>query len=101
MKDFRSIGECDLSKENTFFSCLSFNQESSRLASVQGEIRVGGAFQVSNLFNDFLVNLLSNEYSLSEVFDSMILLVYISFVICIEHEYQYLYKFGACGGKSH
>ncbi|KAK5980488.1 hypothetical protein GCK32_011681 [Trichostrongylus colubriformis] len=45
VKDIRSLGDCDLSKENTFFSCLSYNQESSRLASVQGEIRVGASFQ--------------------------------------------------------
>ncbi|KAE9417551.1 hypothetical protein Angca_005195, partial [Angiostrongylus cantonensis] len=45
VKDIRSLGDCDLSRENTFFSCLSFNQESSRLASVQGEIRVGASYQ--------------------------------------------------------
>ncbi|KAL6734612.1 hypothetical protein Aduo_005136 [Ancylostoma duodenale] len=45
VKDIRSLGDCDLSKENTFFSCLSYNQESSRLASVQGEIRVGASYQ--------------------------------------------------------
>ncbi|KAK6736253.1 hypothetical protein RB195_019121 [Necator americanus] len=45
VKDIRSLGGCDLSKENTFFSCLSYNQESSRLASVQGEIRVGASYQ--------------------------------------------------------
>ncbi|KJH42762.1 GATA zinc finger [Dictyocaulus viviparus] len=45
VKDIRSLGDCDLSSENTFFSCLSFNQESSRLASVQGEIRVGASYQ--------------------------------------------------------
>ncbi|KAJ1357934.1 hypothetical protein KIN20_016209 [Parelaphostrongylus tenuis] len=45
VKDIRSLGDCDLNTENTFFSCLSFNQESSRLASVQGEIRVGASYQ--------------------------------------------------------
>nr|CDJ88933.1 Bromo adjacent region and ELM2 and Zinc finger domain containing protein [Haemonchus contortus] len=45
VKDIRSLGDCDLSKDNTFFSCLSYNQESSRLASVQGEIRVGASYQ--------------------------------------------------------
>ncbi|WKX92930.1 hypothetical protein Q1695_010729 [Nippostrongylus brasiliensis] len=45
VKDIRSLGDCDLRKENRFFTCLSYNQESSRLASVQGEIRVGASYQ--------------------------------------------------------
>ncbi|KHJ99558.1 GATA zinc finger [Oesophagostomum dentatum] len=45
VKDIQSLGDCDLTKENAFFSCLSYNQESSRLASVQGEIRVGASYQ--------------------------------------------------------
>ena len=50
VKDFRSLDGCDLQKSDSFFSCLAYNQESSRLASVQGEIRVGGAFQVRVIF---------------------------------------------------
>ncbi|PAV89645.1 hypothetical protein WR25_16682 [Diploscapter pachys] len=46
VKDIHSVGGCDLSREDCFFSCLSFNHESSRLAAVQGEIRVGNAEQI-------------------------------------------------------
>lgn len=47
VKDIHSVGGCDLSREDCFFSCLSFNHESSRLAAVQGEIRVGSSYQAS------------------------------------------------------
>ncbi|KAI1714709.1 GATA zinc finger domain-containing protein [Ditylenchus destructor] len=39
-------GNLELLKEaDSFFTCLNYNQDSSRLAAVQGEIRVGGSFQ--------------------------------------------------------
>lgn len=38
-----------LKSEDTFFTCLNFNQDSSRLASVQGSIRVGSHYQVKQI----------------------------------------------------
>lgn len=35
-----------LKEEDSFFTCLNFNQENNRLASFAGEIRVGASFQV-------------------------------------------------------
>uniref|UniRef100_A0A183V1E8 ELM2 domain-containing protein n=1 Tax=Toxocara canis TaxID=6265 RepID=A0A183V1E8_TOXCA len=46
VKDVRTLGECDVrSCKDTFFSLVSFDPNNSRLASVQGEIRVGGSYQ--------------------------------------------------------
>ncbi|MFH4981136.1 hypothetical protein AB6A40_007845 [Gnathostoma spinigerum] len=46
LKDVCALSECDIqSKPDTFYSCLIYNPENSRLASVQGEIRVGGSYQ--------------------------------------------------------
>ncbi|CAJ0948144.1 unnamed protein product, partial [Mesorhabditis belari] len=45
VRDLRSLGDTDLTQESVFACCLSYNQESRRLAPVQGEIRVGAAYQ--------------------------------------------------------
>ncbi|OZC12030.1 hypothetical protein X798_01211 [Onchocerca flexuosa] len=47
IKDIRTLRECDVqSLADIFFSLVSFDPNNSRLASVQGEIRVGGSYQV-------------------------------------------------------
>uniref|UniRef100_A0A915PH61 GATA-type domain-containing protein n=1 Tax=Setaria digitata TaxID=48799 RepID=A0A915PH61_9BILA len=46
IKDIRTLRECDVqSLTDIFFSLVSFDPNNSRLASVQGEIRVGGSYQ--------------------------------------------------------
>lgn len=45
VKDIAESRGLDLSQENTFFSCVVYNQESTRLASHNGEIRVGPSHQ--------------------------------------------------------
>ncbi|VIO94110.1 Uncharacterized protein BM_BM8357 [Brugia malayi] len=46
IKDIRTLRECDVqSLTDIFFSLVSFDPNNSRLASVQGEIRVGGLYQ--------------------------------------------------------
>lgn len=54
IKDIRTLRECDVqSLTDIFFSLVSFDPNNSRLASVQGEIRVGGSYQVCSV--SFLV----------------------------------------------
>lgn len=46
VRDLRSLDpSVDVTKPNIFVSCLAYNHDSSRLAAVQGEIRVGGSYQ--------------------------------------------------------
>ncbi|CAB3404808.1 unnamed protein product [Caenorhabditis bovis] len=46
IKQARTVA--DFSRDNdTFFSCLHFNQDSSKLSSIQYQIRVGDAFQAT------------------------------------------------------
>ena len=50
IKDVRSLTPVDvLNSRDTFFSLVSFDPNNSRLASVQGEIRVGPSYQVNYL----------------------------------------------------
>ncbi|VDK42078.1 unnamed protein product, partial [Anisakis simplex] len=53
VKDIRTLGECDVrSPKDTFFSLVSYDPNNSRLASVQGEIRVGGSYQSLIIFGE-------------------------------------------------
>ncbi|VDN17622.1 unnamed protein product [Gongylonema pulchrum] len=46
IKDIRTLRECDVQSLNdNFFSLVSFDPNNSRLASIQGEIRVGSSYQ--------------------------------------------------------
>lgn len=78
VKDIRSLGDCDLSRENRFFSCLSYNQESSRLASVQGEIRVGASYQVGAVLFCLFLSFVSH-LEVCGCFLSVLLLVLLDF----------------------
>lgn len=51
MKDIRALTECDVQALiDTFFNFVAFDHNNSRLAPIQGEIRVGASYQVTYLF---------------------------------------------------
>ncbi|KAH7694675.1 GATA zinc finger family protein, partial [Aphelenchoides avenae] len=75
------LNECDLREPDSFFTCLNFNLESNRLASVQGQIRVGPSYQAKP--TPYTQSNLSDERDRDE-------LLYRPGALCKESEQSYI-----------